>query len=165
MTHRLLGLAFLPFVFASCGTVYHWQEIQTQPMTIGAVYDAVEFIAGGAGFASAPECDRGLGIWTSRWRPRSLQLGRPGRFRLKVEILVDKGSAKDGWLIRYLVEQEKVKDLKKSKNPEEKDWSNDGQYQEREATFGDALERRLRGAEGVRVQPADRNAVRSAAGG
>lgn len=37
----------------------------------------------------------------------------------------------------------KVKDLKRSKNPEERDWSDAGQDQEREFFFGDALQRRL----------------------
>ncbi|MGE3175595.1 MAG: hypothetical protein AB7O97_23425 [Planctomycetota bacterium] len=136
----LLLLALLP----ACGTVREWQELQTGPASRAEVYDAVEFLARTDGFA--PEvgaCDRGLAVWESRWRFRQLGLGRPGRFRLRAEILIDDGSAETGWIVRYCVEQQQVKDLKKSMDPAEEDWSDGGQDGEREFLFGERLRRRL----------------------
>lgn len=146
MTQRLVLLAFSLVVFTACGTVERWQEIQSGPMKVAEVSDAIEYIARSNGFAPTPDADRGLGLYTSQWRSFVLPQGgawRPGRFRLRVEILLDKGSASEGFSIRFLVAQQKVKDLKRSKNPEERDWSDAGQDQEREFFFGDALQRRL----------------------
>lgn len=135
----------LLFLFSTaCGVVNDWREIKTAPMTIGECYDGLIFIADKDGFSpDMTECDRGLGTWQSRWRMRQIGLGRPGRYRLKAEILVDEGSAKDGWTIRYVVEQQKVKDLRRSLEPSDTDWSNDGQDRERESILGEKLVRRL----------------------
>jgi hypothetical protein len=82
-------------------------------------------------------------VWQSRWRERQIGLGRPGRYRLRAEILIDEGSAADGWPVRYAIEQQKVKDLRQSLQPQERDWSPDGQDREREVIFGEKLVRRL----------------------
>jgi len=137
------------FLFAACGTVTNWQEMHTGPMLQADVYDAVASVAQSDGYLPGPECDRGLGIWLSRWRQYVLLHNHPARFRLRVEVLIDKGSAQAGWTILYAVEQQKVKDLGKSVDPAEEDWSPDGQYSDRESSFGVRLGLRL----GVRKLP------------
>lgn len=134
----------LCFLFAACGTVTEWREMQSAPMTFGECYDGVVFIVGKDGFTPDPlHCDRGVGTWQSRWRERELGLGRPGRFRLRIEIMIDEGSTTAGWPIRFAIDQEKVKDLRKSMQPREEDWSDDGQDRERETILGEKLLRRL----------------------
>ena len=136
--------SLFPLLFVACGTVHDWRELRTEPMPIGSAYEGLAFVASGDGFAvDNSKSDRGLGIWQSRWRPRVLDDRHPGRYRLRAEILVDEGSAQTGWPIRYAVEQEKVKDLRKSVSPQEDDWSRNGQDQEREAILGEKLLRRL----------------------
>ncbi len=118
--------------------------MKSEPMTFGECYDGVEFLATRDGFTPDPlVCDRGVGMWQSRWRERQIGLGRAGRFRLKAEVLIDEGSADAGWVVRFAVQQQKVKDLGKSMNPTEDDWSEDGQDSEREVIFGQKLARRL----------------------
>lgn len=139
--------SWLPFALAvlpACSIAKNWQDLKTGPMTYAEVYDTVAFIADGDGFVpDHSACDRGLGTWQSRWRQRHLTLGRPQRYRLRVEIDVDEGSAAAGWPVRYVVEQQIVKDLRHDRDPKESDWSLDGQDTEREQRFGDRLARRL----------------------
>lgn len=144
MKSRVL-LPLLPVLLAgACGTVRDWHEVKSKPTNRAEVYDAIEFLARTDGFvASAGECDRGLGTWSSRWRQRQIGLGRPGRYRLLAEVLVDEGSDQDGWTVRFLIEQQKVKDLGRSREPAEEDWDDDGQDQEKEFLFGRRLAMRL----------------------
>lgn len=131
-----------------------WREVRTGPATQAQVYDAVEFLARTDGFsASESQCDRGLGTWTSRWRFRQMGLGRPGRFRLISELMLDEGSNETGWIIRFLVEQQMVKDLVKSRDPQEDDWTDDGQDTEREYLFAQRLARRLGAGEATGREP------------
>lgn len=132
---------------ASCTTVTDWRELRSSPMTFGECYDGLEFIVGRDGFVADPlACDRGMGTWQSRWRERQLGLGRPGRFRLRVEVMIDEGSAAEGWPIRFAIDQQQVKDLRKSMQPSEDDWSDDDQDREREAILAEKLVRRLAAA-------------------
>ncbi len=118
--------------------------MKSAPMKFGECYDGLVFIANRDGFSpDSLACDRGNGVWQSRWRERQIGLGRPGRYRLRAEILIDEGSAADGWPVRYAIEQQKVKDLRQSLQPQERDWSPDGQDREREVIFGEKLVRRL----------------------
>jgi hypothetical protein len=133
-----------PWLLAGCGSVKSWQEMTTKPMRQGEVFAAVDQLARADGFLpDAANSDTGLGTWQSRWRNRQIGLGRPGRFRLRVEVMIDEGSLETGWPVRYLVEQQKVKDLKKSINPTEDDWSSDGQDAEKEFLFARRLSLRL----------------------
>lgn len=135
------------FLLASCSMVKDWREIRTAPMSYGQCFDGLSYVANGDGFtADLIESDRGLGIYQSRWRQLPLALNRPGRYRLYAEVLLDEGSATAGWTIRYVIEQQKVKDLRKSLEPQEDDWSDDGQNRERETIFGEKLVRRLASA-------------------
>ncbi|MBX3463888.1 MAG: hypothetical protein KF830_12020 [Planctomycetes bacterium] len=130
--------------FAACGTITDWRELRSAPMKYADCYDGLVFIAQRDGFsADSLACDRGLGTWQSRWRERQIGLGRPGRYRLRAEVLIDEGSDQAGWPIRYVIEQQKVKDLRQSLQPQEGDWSPDGQDREREAILGEKLVRRL----------------------
>jgi hypothetical protein len=150
---RACCLLVLPFLFTSCGLLRSWRELDTSPMTYGECFDGVEHVAKGAGFTSdGSVTDRGLGIWQSRWRYRVLPpVGRPARYRLYLEVLVDEGSPQKGWPIRYAVDQEHVEDLRRSVEPREQDWSVTDQDKETEAILGEMLSRRL-------VRPAPRTA-------
>jgi len=141
---RLLLSFLVLFVLAGCGTISDWREAKSAPMSLGDCYDGLIFVANSTGFtADVTACDRGLGLWQSRWKLRQLGLNRPGRYRLRAEVMLDEGSTAKGWPIRYVIEQQKVKDLRHSLDPGEDDWSNDGQDRETEAIFGEKLVRRL----------------------
>ncbi|MBK8100306.1 MAG: hypothetical protein IPK26_24660 [Planctomycetes bacterium] len=146
MLPRCQLLLWLLLWLPACSTAKKWQEVQSGPMTLAEVYDGIEQTAVGDGLAaSAPDSDRGLGIWQSRWRERYLGgVARPGRYRLRCEILIDEGTAEKGWVVRYHVERQKVSDLTRSRDPAENDWSSDGQDQESEFLFGSRLALRLR---------------------
>ena len=140
---KLVPLVLLSLL-ASCGTFREWRELQTAPMTLGACYDGLVFVARGARFMEDPAfSDRGLGTWQSRWRRREAFRNFPIRNRLIAEILIDDGSTEKGWRVRYYIEQEKVDDLRRHASPREEDWSADGQDSEREALLGAMLSRRL----------------------
>ena len=137
------SILVLPFLCIAC-TVRDWRELRTAPMPLGECYDGLDYIATKDGFVDDPSVsDRGFGIWQSRWRPRVVERGFPARYRLRAEVLVDEGTAATGWPIRFAVDQEKVKDLRRATQPREEDWSADGQDKEREAILGDKLMRRL----------------------
>lgn len=142
---RARCLLFLPLLLTSCGIVRDWRELQTAPMTLGECMDGIVHVANGVGFSSDDSVtDRGMGIWQSRWRFRVLPpVGRPARYRLRAEVLVDEGSAAAGWPIRFAVDQEKVEDLRRSIEPREEEWSDADQDRESEAILGEALVRRL----------------------
>jgi len=140
---KLVPCLLLLFL-CSCGSVRDWHELKTEPMTLGACYDGLRHIAAGARFLEdSANCDRGYGTWQSRWRRRESEFNFPLRNRLRAEIDVDNGSTEEGWLIRYVIEQEKVTDLRRHRAPREEDWSADGQNRELETLFTQALARRL----------------------
>ncbi len=134
---------FVPLLFAACGTVRDWRELRTEPMTLGECFDGIEHVAQREFVSDGAVSDRGLGIWQSRWRQRMLERNFPGRFRLRVEVMLDEGTTATGWPIRYVVEQERVDDLRRSLQPREEDWSSTGQDKEKEALLGERLVRRL----------------------
>lgn len=142
---KLAPLLLLFSLFASCSSFRQWRELQTEPMSIGEAYGGFVSIATARdGWrVDASATDRGLGTWQSRWRKREMERNFPIRNRLRMEILLDEGSREKGWWVRYVIEQEKVKDLRRHAQPREEDWSADGQDQEGEAILGERLRRRL----------------------
>lgn len=144
MSARLLSSTLACLLLTACASVREWRELRTDPMPIGEVYDGLVFVASGDGFINdASVSDRGFGIWQSRWKQRLLDNRHPGRFRLRAEVDLDGGSAAAGWDVRYRIEQETVKDLRRSTAPEEDDWSAAGQDGQREVIFGEKLVRKL----------------------
>jgi hypothetical protein len=141
----LLFSLFAPCLFTSCGTVRSWRELQTDPMSLGEAYGGFVDIATAGSQWRVDEnvTDRGNGIWQSRWRKREKDRNFPIRNRLRMEILIDEGSAEEGWWVRYVIEQEVVKDLRRHRQIVEDDWSADGQDTVGEADFGARLVRRL----------------------
>lgn len=130
--------------FAACGTAHHWQEIQSQPMKLGACYEGLVYIATNEGFQPDPRgTDRGEGTWQSRWRHRDSDMHYRVRYRLVAEILLDEGSDEKGWPVLFAVEQEKAKDLRDYADPKEDDWSRVGQDEEAEARLLSKLKSRL----------------------
>ncbi len=140
---RLFALCTL-LGLAACHTGPDWQEMPVSKLPMARIYNALETSAQTEGYTpSQPDCDRGLGRYQSRWRQRAGFLGHPCRFRLRAEIEPG-GKIVDGWLVRWCVEQEQVKDLTKSAAPARDDWSKDGQDVEREAILGELLRKQLR---------------------
>jgi hypothetical protein len=134
-----LLLACLP----ACGTSHDWRVIDAPAHSFATVYDAVGELAVSDGFRPDPAvCDRGLGIWQSRWRNRTLGLGRAGRSRLHAEIQKPREDFK-GWQLRFYVEAELVQDLDRALDPNEGDWSSAGQDGEREMIFAERVRSRL----------------------
>lgn len=142
---KLAPLLLLLSLFASCSSVRDWRELQTEPMSIGEVWNGFVSIATARDGWRVDESatDRGNGFWQSRWRKREMERNFPIRNRLKMEIFLDDGSREQGWLIRYVIEQEKVKDLRRHRDPRENDWSSNGQDIEGETILGERLVRRL----------------------
>lgn len=132
-------------LLASCGTIRQWRELKTEPMTIGQAYQGFVDIATARDGWRVDESatDRGNGLWQSRWRKREMERNFPIRNRLVMEILIDEGSREEGWWLRYRIEQEKVKDLRRHSQPREQDWSPNGQDSEGESILGERLVRRL----------------------
>ena len=131
-------------LFASCGVAHDWNEFITVPMTQAECYDGMVFVAYADGLTpDIPTCDRGHGTWQSRWRTRQLPIFGLGRYRLRAEMLLDEGSSSEGWIIRYIVEQQYVEDPRRRQDPVEEDWEDSGQYREREVLFAAKLERKL----------------------
>lgn len=129
-------------MFASCQS-FEWREYRSGPATQAEVYDAIDYLARTDGFGPSAESDRGLAIWVSRWRVQQIGLGRPGRLKLRAEIVLDDSNPEEGFLVRFRVERQSVADLGKSLEPEEDDWEEDGQDEEREYLFGERLRRKL----------------------
>lgn len=131
-------------LFAACGTRHNWREINSAPMPYGECYDGVRYLVQHEGFAfDASVSDRGKGVLATRWRDRQLSLGHPGRYRLFAEIDPEFGSAAAGWLVRFYVEQQWVKDLRYSREPRERDWVDLPQDSERESIFLEKLRMHL----------------------
>lgn len=132
-------------LLASCGSVRNWRELQTEPMSLGEAWQGwVDIVTSRDGWVvDHSETDRGNGEWQSRWKHRETERNFPIRNRLRMEILIDEGSRQEGWLVRYVVEQEICKDLRRHQAPGEDDWSSNGQNSEAEAVLGERLVRRL----------------------
>ena len=150
---RSLSLPLL-CLLVSCGTVHNWRELQTEPMSLGAAWDGfVEVVTARDGWRTDHSAtDRGNGVWQSRWKKREMERNFPIRNRVRMEILIDEGSREKGWLLRYVIEQEKVEDLRRHAAPREEDWSADGQDGEGETILGERLARRL-APKSVLLQP------------
>ena len=136
-------MCLFPLLLAACGTVRDWREMRSDPMPIGQCFDGIVEIAGTEFLADVSGTDRGEGLYLSRWRQRVLPNRHPARNRLRLEVLLDEGSAATGWPIRYYIEQETVDDLRRDRDPREEDWSADGQDSEKEVLFGERLLRRI----------------------
>ncbi|MFN3244773.1 MAG: hypothetical protein ACE37K_24935 [Planctomycetota bacterium] len=132
-------------LLASCGSVRNWRELKTEPMSLGEAWQGwVDIVTSRDGWVvDHSQTDRGNGVWQSRWKQRETERNFPIRNRLRMEILIDEGSRDEGWLVRYVVEQELCKDLRRHQAPREEDWSSNGQNSEAEAVLGERLVRRL----------------------
>ncbi|MAD33510.1 MAG: hypothetical protein CMJ88_07110 [Planctomycetes bacterium] len=130
---------------ASCGSFRNWRELQTEPMTLGEAWQGwQDIVTSRDGWVvDHSATDRGNGVWQSRWKRRETERNFPVRSRLCMEVLVEDGSRKDGWVMRFAVEQEICEDLRRHQEPAEDDWSGFGQNAEAEKVLGERLARRL----------------------
>lgn len=130
---------------AACGSFRNWRELQTEPMTLGEAWQGwQDIVTSRDGWVvDHSATDRGNGVWQSRWKRRETERNFPVRSRLCMEVLIDDGSRKDGWVMRFAVEQEICEDLRRHQEPTEEDWSGFGQNAEAEKVLGERLARRL----------------------
>ena len=136
----VLMLPLLP----ACGIVRDWRELRTDPMTLGEAYEGLQHIVTKNGYrVDAAASDRGNGTLHTRWRERVLPNRHRARFRVQAEFLIDEGTSAGGWPLRYIIEQQTIKDLRRDVDPREEDWSSAGQDSEGEAILGEQLLRRL----------------------
>jgi hypothetical protein len=142
---KLAPTLLLFSLFASCASVRDWRELQTEPMSLSEAWNGfVQIATARDGWrVDQSTTDRGNGIWQSRWKKREMERNFPIRNRLNMEILIDDGSRETGWLVRYVIEQDKVVDLRRHTDPTEDDWSPAGQDSEGEVILGERLMRRL----------------------
>lgn len=154
---KLAPMIVLFSLLASCGSFRNWRELQTEPMSLGEAWQGWEDIVTSRDgwVVDHSATDRGNGVWQSRWKRRETERNFPIRSRLTMEVLVDDGSRSDGWVLRYAVEQEICKDLRRHREPQERDWSAYGQNTEAEAVLGERLVRRLAPA-AVEIKPPGR---------
>ena len=143
MKRALIIVLFSPL--ASCGTFRSWRELQTEPMSLGEAWQGwVDIVTSRDGWVvDHSMTDRGNGVWRSRWKRREIDRNFPVRSRLCMEVLIDDGSRQDGWIVRYVIEQEICEDLRRHRDPGEEDWSTYGQNAEAETMLGERLVRRL----------------------
>ena len=127
-----LSALLLSTVLCSCGTYRDFVELRAGERSFGEVWTAVDAVVRSDGFRpDGAVCDRGLGVYQTRWDKRVLAMGRSGRRRLHAEIGPDP-DVEDQILVRFYVETANVPDLSLGA-PREEDWEDSGQdgaYQE-----------------------------------
>lgn len=138
---RAVILAALLLV-GCASTRRNWRELGSRTVPFEDAWDAVAQTSARHGFPmSESESDRGRGQFKSRWRSATQGFGQTRRRRVVAEILRSEADAPiPGWQVRFHVEQQAVKDMARSLDPREEDWSSDGQ----DANFEDILEVQLR---------------------
>ena len=135
---------------SACASTYRdWQDLGVRPQAFQDIWDAVAEVSTRHGMAPHGRyTDRGRGQFTSRWREVTPGFGQSMRQRVRAQLIEQKGEDDAVlWQVRLCVERERVKDLGRSLQPREEDWSSDGQDQELEQIivtqlrlrFGDPL--------------------------
>lgn len=126
------GVAAVALLAACANTRRDWQEVASPPAPFEEVWDAVRNTAQVNQYTEDTRAsDRGLGVFQTRWKTAELPFGRGRRSRLRAEIeRVEE--APNGWLVRFYVERQTVRDIGRSLFPEEDDWSADGQDRDTE---------------------------------
>ena len=136
-------LSPLALCLASACSFTSYSEIETIPLTKGQVWRGVSEVANSGGWPSdRAVTDEGLGIYQSRWRTRVLAMGDAGRTRLRVEMEPSE-DPEIGWILYYYIERQMVDDPRRSFDPVESDWQDDGQDAQREEIFAARLRLRL----------------------
>jgi len=128
---------------AACGSHRNFVELKAHDRTFGEIWEGIDQVASSDGFrVDSSETDRGRGIYQTRWDRKVLNLGRSGRRRLHAEIVPDPDATEHS-MVRFYVEQEKVTDLGKTFNVEERDWDSAGQDTQYQQIFVERLARVL----------------------
>lgn len=112
-------------------------------MAFEQVWSEVQAVAALHGYQRDPKVtDDGLRIYQSKWKTRTFGFGNTERTRVRAEVERPKDKP-TGWLVRFYVERQTVKDFAKAMDPEEKDWSSNGQHKGVEELMDAQLRRRL----------------------
>ena len=127
---RRASVVLLLLVGACASSRRDWRELGTRPIAFQDAWEAVAQTAARHGYPLDDSLsDRGRGEFKSRWRTTTQGFGQTRRRRVVAELKrADVGESLPlGWEIRFHVEQQAVKDMARSLDPREEDWSGDGQ--------------------------------------
>ncbi len=136
---RLLPILLLSMLTVSCASSRRdWRELALPDVPLQDAWGTFERYARQTGHPAEPqETDRGLRIYVSKWSTRPMSIGRRGgmggRTRLRAEFVplaesrAHAGESLAGWLIRFCIERQTVKDMARTMQPDEDDWSYEGQ--------------------------------------
>lgn len=144
------GLLVLALACAACTAPVEWREIERED-SLDAIWQQFAQMAATSGFVPGAETDRGLRRYVSKWRQvPGPTLFRPGRVRLHGEF--ERPDAGAGWLVRFHVEKQVVKDIGIStQSTTDDDWSAAGQDPTKEEILLGKL--RVRFGQAVGVTP------------
>ena len=143
MTMLRSALPLLMVLFASCGTHFEYAELRVGDVPFARVWEGLDYVCRTDGFrVDSAASDRGLGIYETRWRERTLALGHAGRRRLHAEIN-DDHQVENGLMVRFYVEQQRVHELTRALRFVEDDWADAGQDTGYQRIFGERLRHRL----------------------
>ena len=107
-----------------------WRDLGTRPIAFQDAWEAVAQTSARHGYPLDDSAsDRGRGEFKSRWRSTTQGFGQTRRRRVVAELKRAEGGEglPPGWQVRFHVEQQTVKDMARSMDPREEDWSGDGQ--------------------------------------
>lgn len=121
----LRSLCLVALLLASCASPVRWREVE-HDAAFESMWNQLVRTATRSGYpANNNETDFGLKQYVSQWRstPAPFRQGRRTRLHAEFERLDEK----PGWRIRFYMEQQKVTDIAIGFEPEEDDWSDNGQ--------------------------------------
>lgn len=138
-------MLLLALVLAACSTP-RYTMLEVGPLNKAEVWRGMTGVAASAQYPPGPGTDQGLLIFESRWRNTVLQDRHPGRRRLYMDAQPLSGF-EHRWVVRYYVEQQKVRERGLLYARSEADWSSDGQNTLEEEEIARKLSRLAASAE------------------
>jgi hypothetical protein len=118
-------------LFAACSAPESWRSVEVDS-SFGETWTAFGEIATTNGYRmDEDESDRGLRIFTSRWRASPAPFRKGARTRLHARFERPEDNA-DRWRIDFRVQRQTISDISGGFDPEEGDWDDGGQDAARE---------------------------------
>lgn len=150
----LIQKTFLVFLLALCAAACSSPPSRAVVQVnrgFGELWDGFVAIAERQGYMmDRRDSDRGLRVFVSHWRENPAPFGMGSRTRLHGEFeRPEDGSP--GWQLRFYVQRQVVKDMRPGFEPNDDDWSDNGQDRTREDVILGQL--RLRFGQELGVQP------------
>jgi len=135
---RRCGACVLLLLSGACGTSFTYQEVDVGIVPFEDVWVAIVEISETDGYpVDASGTDRGLRVFESRWRTRSVPFrvsaGVHRGDRRRVHAEMERPEDKQNWLVRFYVERQVITDITGAFDPQEDDWEAGGQDVDMEA--------------------------------